>query len=338
MPRALLLLLACAAAPAQAAPLDGTWEGPMGAVAFRRKGSSVEGVLQVPRLGVPFKAGSKVLRGTMLGDTLAVQVRMPLQGCSRRESWAAGMLLLAMNGNLLTGAVHVAEAGCRGSLLGKNGGLAVRRIPDDLVIEALADLRAERGSGVVAAPREGTRPPRPALPREARAEDVGEQGVAQAAEERLPLGQLERRAAPDDAFRQMRRAQAQTVMAEGASFLQEGRFEQAREKFIEAICIDPTTPEAYNGVGVSHYGRQQHAEAEGWYRRALAVDPDFGDAYYNLACLHAVAGRKDAAFRLLELAVKNGYTTDASLDRDPDLAGLRDDPRFAKIRKRGARR
>jgi Flp pilus assembly protein TadD len=159
--------------------------------------------------------------------------------------------------------------------------------------------------------------------------------VKDAAQELLPLGQVERRAVADAGLKQLRRGQAQSVMQEAAAFLQEGRFEPAREKFLAAIRVDPTVPEAYNGVGVSFYGRQQYADAEKWYRRALAVDPDFGDAYYNLACLHAIGGRKDTALRLLELAVKNGYTTDASLDRDPDLASLRGDPRFAKLRSRG---
>ena len=43
--------------------------------------------------------------------------------------------------------------------------------------------------------------------------------------------------------------------------------------------------------------------------------------YYNAACAHALAGRKDRAFALLELAITKGYSNLMSLGGDPDLFG-----------------
>ncbi len=37
--------------------------------------------------------------------------------------------------------------------------------------------------------------------------------------------------------------------------------------------------------------------ALGWYKKALAVDPDFGDAYYNMACVYALQGERTLALR-----------------------------------------
>jgi predicted esterase len=62
-------------------------------------------------------------------------------------------------------------------------------------------------------------------------------------------------------------------------------------------------------------------------------DPDLFILHYNLACAHARLKEVDAAFQSLARAVELGYAIDsdqvANLQRDPDLASLRDDARFA---------
>jgi tetratricopeptide (TPR) repeat protein len=72
--------------------------------------------------------------------------------------------------------------------------------------------------------------------------------------------------------------------------------------------------------------RNDLPRALGWYKRALAVDPDFGDAYYNVACVYALEGRKDMALRHLQIAALNGYATADGIDADPDVEGLRGEP------------
>ena len=55
---------------------------------------------------------------------------------------------------------------------------------------------------------------------------------------------------------------------------------------------------------------------------------------FNTACAHARAGRRDAAFRALDAGVGLGFRDADMLDRDPDLASLRADPRYAMLRNR----
>jgi TPR repeat len=129
-----------------------------------------------------------------------------------------------------------------------------------------------------------------------------------------------------------RRERALALLRDGAAYLREGAFEDARRRFHEAIALDPSLPEAYNGVGVSHRMRDELEAALEWYKRALAVDPDFGDAYYNLACVYALRGERDLALRYLQIAALNGYETADTMEDDPDLASLRDDPAWAALR------
>ncbi|MCM2332959.1 MAG: tetratricopeptide repeat protein, partial [Anaeromyxobacteraceae bacterium] len=119
------------------------------------------------------------------------------------------------------------------------------------------------------------------------------------------------------------RTRARELMTDAAAWLQEGNFERARKRFREAIDLDPGLPEAYNGMGVTFRMRNDLGAAIGWYKRALAVDPDFGDAYYNMACVYALQGQEELALRYLQIAAMNGYATAEGIDEDPDLASLR---------------
>jgi hypothetical protein len=127
------------------------------------------------------------------------------------------------------------------------------------------------------------------------------------------------------------RAKARELLRDGAAYLNEGSFEAARRRFLESIEVDGTIPEAFNGVGVTWRMRNDLDRALEWYKKALLVDPDFGDAYYNMACVYALRGEKDMALRYLQIAALNGYASGEGIDADPDLEKLRDDPAYKAL-------
>ncbi len=131
------------------------------------------------------------------------------------------------------------------------------------------------------------------------------------------------------------RSQARSILRDGAEHLREGDFEAARRRFLEAISVDGSIPEAYNGVGVTWRMRNDLAAALEWYKKALAVDPDFGDAYYNMACVYAQRGQKAMALRYLQIAVLNGYATADGIGEDPDLEPLRREPAYRALLRAG---
>ncbi|HSN92993.1 MAG TPA: tetratricopeptide repeat protein [Anaeromyxobacteraceae bacterium] len=138
-------------------------------------------------------------------------------------------------------------------------------------------------------------------------------------------------ASPSPGEAALRRERARAVMREGASHLSVGEFEAARRRFLEAIEIDRTVPEAYNGVGVTYRMRNDLTRALAYYKKALGVDPDFGDAYYNIACVYALRGEKALALRYLQIAAQNGYATAEGIDQDPDLEALRAEPAYRAL-------
>jgi tetratricopeptide (TPR) repeat protein len=66
-------------------------------------------------------------------------------------------------------------------------------------------------------------------------------------------------------------------------------------------------------------------------REANAPDYVMGIALYNLACVRAQQGRNDEALELLGDAFVRRPDAKRSAPDDPDLKGLRDDPRFKKL-------
>jgi len=212
-----------------------------------------------------------VLRGVLLDDSLAGEMRVCLSGkaCRAKEAWASAVLLAGPD--RLSGAIHVSEKGCVGPF-GKQGGLTLART----------------GAPPATAP-----------------------------------------ASP-----QARRERARALLRDGKGFLDEGAFEKARRRFLEAVQADPGVPEAYNGVGVTYRMRNDLPEALHWYKKALAADPDFGDAYYNMACAYALQGRTGLALRYLEIAALNGYATADGIDADPDLEPLRGLAPYQSLRRR----
>jgi hypothetical protein len=146
-----------------------------------------------------------------------------------------------------------------------------------------------------------------------------------------PAAQAPAAQAPTSGPARSAAGRVQAALKDGAAWLQEGNFEKARSRFLEAVALEPRRPEAYNGVGVTWRMRDDFKAALEWYKKALGVDPDFGDAYYNMACVYALTGQPDLALRYLQIAAVNGYATAEGIGEDPDLASLRELPAYQAL-------
>ncbi|MFW5798195.1 MAG: tetratricopeptide repeat protein [Planctomycetota bacterium] len=78
-----------------------------------------------------------------------------------------------------------------------------------------------------------------------------------------------------------------------------------------------------------------HYTCKGFIERGLNMDqslvklnPDNPIAHYNLACSYTLMEKLDDAFPSLEKALDLGYCDFDHMNQDPDLALLREDPRY----------
>ena len=70
-----------------------------------------------------------------------------------------------------------------------------------------------------------------------------------------------------------------------------------------------------------------------WAGRALRMDPEEPQVLYNVACVFAQQGEPERAIECLEKSITHGWGQKEWMENDPDLASLRNHPRFQALLK-----
>ena len=101
---------------------------------------------------------------------------------------------------------------------------------------------------------------------------------------------------------------------------------------------DPAQIQRLNEQVAALYRQRKYAEAAAVLREIVGLSPKDSTAWYNLACMEALLGRKDQALESLANAVANGYRDAEHAQADEDLKSLRPLDGFKKLleRMRGA--
>jgi adenylate cyclase len=105
----------------------------------------------------------------------------------------------------------------------------------------------------------------------------------------------------------------------------------ALERAEKAVAQDRSNGFAMSVAVLALAGLGERERAKDWMNRALLIDPDNWVLRYNFACtLAALLNDADAALDMLGQALERDVGSSLLHDFavDPDLAGLRDDPRF----------
>jgi adenylate cyclase len=124
----------------------------------------------------------------------------------------------------------------------------------------------------------------------------------------------------------------------GQAYNAMGMIEQKEEnlrrglKLMEgSLELNPDDARAANlAAGVfATLGEEENAIKYG--ERSLAIDPEDPMLLYNVACMYSSLGRTDQAIACLERSVDKGFGHREWIDNDPDLAPLRNNPRYQAI-------
>ncbi len=328
---AIVIALVAVADAQQAAGPMGIWTANGARLELKDEDGKVVGRLASEGGPCAAPAGTELLRGSLLDDSLSASVRLCLVApqCGTDPASALAVLLVTRT---LTGGVH-SKAPCAAEV----HAFVLRR--PGAAAPMAAPAPNERLSKTPSPRRLRAAPEKPGT-RVALASSISASGKLPVPG--TPVGEIAGRPVGDAPHpsgydpRDARgaaapSAEAEKLLVSGAAYLQEGRFERARKLFREALAKDPHRAEGYNGVGVTYYARGDLDEALAWYKRSLEADPRFGDAFYNLACVYALQKHQALAFRYLRMAALNHYSEREQMEKDPDLASLRGDPQWAGI-------
>lgn len=77
-------------------------------------------------------------------------------------------------------------------------------------------------------------------------------------------------------------------------------YDEAAQFADRALSLNASSASALNLMGVLAHGRGDKSASEDFFKRAIASDPGYGEAYTNLGILQWEAGRKESALEILE--------------------------------------
>jgi transcriptional regulator GlxA family with amidase domain len=113
--------------------------------------------------------------------------------------------------------------------------------------------------------------------------------------------------------------------------LREGDVEGAIEAYRALVAGNAGDGAAWLGLGRALHQAKRYREAVAAHERAAASASERAAALFNLACGYALLGEKEKAVDAAEKAVGAGLRARWYYEHDPDLASVRDDPRFKAL-------
>jgi tetratricopeptide (TPR) repeat protein len=106
---------------------------------------------------------------------------------------------------------------------------------------------------------------------------------------------------------------------------------RAVKLMLERLDLNPSDARAANLLAATYGALGETDKAAEYAAKSLGIDPDDAMLLYNVCCTYSLIGRKDEAIDCLERAVDKGFGHREWIDNDPDLAAIRDNPRFQAI-------
>jgi ketosteroid isomerase-like protein len=111
----------------------------------------------------------------------------------------------------------------------------------------------------------------------------------------------------------------------------EGRWAEAEAAFQRYVDANSDNAFAWNRLGTAQVQQKKYGQAAASLERAIVIGGGKGVDFYNLACAYALSGAPDKALDAVERAIGAGFRKRAQYESDPDLASLREMPRFKAL-------
>ncbi|MEZ0323921.1 MAG: tetratricopeptide repeat protein [Hydrogenothermaceae bacterium] len=91
----------------------------------------------------------------------------------------------------------------------------------------------------------------------------------------------------------------------GILYLNQGRLEDAKNSFLNALKLDPFDKEALNNLGILYFSLKDYDKAIKYFNEAIKRDDKFVDAYYNLGNVYYQLGDIYKSISYYKQAIEN---------------------------------
>jgi|SRR5687767_11529826 len=108
------------------------------------------------------------------------------------------------------------------------------------------------------------------------------------------------------------------------------KWADAAKSYEAIIAAEPGNARAWYQLGMSRFSLQQFEAAIAAWRKNIDLTKN-PSAMYNVACAYSRLNQKAKAIEWLEKAFDNKFSPFANIAADPDLANLREEPRFKEL-------
>ena len=139
------------------------------------------------------------------------------------------------------------------------------------------------------------------------------------------------RAAPKATPRPESVEDPQTLYEKARLLQRDGRLQEAKRLYEKTLSLDPDHVNTLNNLGVIHIRNKDYSAARGFFAKAIQKRRGYVDAYYNLACLHALKGELAESLSQLKKAVSLDTSVRDWARTDTDLQNLHGTPGFEEI-------
>ncbi|HEY7334800.1 MAG TPA: tetratricopeptide repeat protein [Bryobacteraceae bacterium] len=143
---------------------------------------------------------------------------------------------------------------------------------------------------------------------------------------------------------------AEAINNLGTIFYARKSYRRAISQYKKALRITPDSASIFSNLGTAYFARKDYKEASQAYEQALGLDPEVFERrssqgtllqdqsveerakfHYYLAKTYAHAGVKDRAILYVRKALEEGFKDREKFVKDPEFAGLQDDPEFKEL-------
>ena len=118
---------------------------------------------------------------------------------------------------------------------------------------------------------------------------------------------------------------------EGNKFLKKNKIDDAIKNYEMALHHNEYFEEAYINLSTAYLNKKNFKLSLKILNTLESINPNHPLLHYNFSCYYALLGNVPKGIESLKQAIANGVKNHQTLETDPDIENLRQNPRFKEL-------